>query len=142
MSCGSAAQTQTLDEGAVTLDVDRFEVAQHALAATDQEQQATAAVVVVRGVANPMMLAMCEHAAHFAQIAVDRANLPREEADAVLGAFRRFTTSVGSVITYGYDQAVADALYNIAGMRPGLLERLRDQEVNEALGHARGVLAR
>lgn len=99
-------------------------------------------VHVVRGVANPMMLAMCEHAAHFAQIAVDRANLPREEADAVLGAFRRFTTSVGSVITYGYDQAVADALYNIAGMRPGLLERLRDQEVNEALGHARGVLAR
>ncbi len=99
-------------------------------------------VHVVRGVANPMMLAMCEYAAEFAKTAVDRADLPRDEADALLGAFRRFTTSVGAVITYGYDQAVADALYNIAGMRRGLLERLRDQEVIEALGQARGVLAR
>ncbi|MDO5698583.1 MAG: protoglobin domain-containing protein [Dermatophilus congolensis] len=98
-------------------------------------------VHVVRGVANPMMLAMCEHAAHFADTAVARAGLPPEEADAVVDAFRRFTTSVGAVITYGYDQAVSDALFNIAGMRKGLLHRLRDQEVTEALTQARGALA-
>lgn len=98
-------------------------------------------VHVVRGVANPMMLAMCEHAARFADSAAARAGLPREEADQVTLAFRRFTTSVGSVITYGYDQAVADALFNIAGMRKSLLERLRNQEVEQALTEARQSLS-
>lgn len=99
-------------------------------------------VHVLRGVANPMMLAMCEHAARFTDGAVARAGLPGEEADAVVGAFRRFTTSVGAVITYGYDQAVSDALFNIAGMRQNLLIRLRDQEVTQALAQARSTLAR
>ncbi len=97
---------------------------------------------VVRGVANPMMLAMCEHAARFVDSATARAGLPRDESDRVTVAFRRFTTSVGSVITFGYDQAVTDALFNIAGMRKTLLERLRNQEVEEALVEARQMLSR
>lgn len=99
-------------------------------------------VHVTRGVSNPMMLAMCEYAAQFIDTAVAREGLPAEDADAVVAAFRRFTTSVGAVITHGYDQAVSTALFNIAGMRESLLNRLRDQEVSEALATARKTLGR
>src|SRR5689334_21636160 len=42
-----SAQTEALDQRAVTLDVDALEVAQEAATLSDQQQQAAAAVVVV-----------------------------------------------------------------------------------------------
>jgi len=42
-----AAQSETLDERAVTLDVDVLEVAQETAALSDEQQQATTRVVVV-----------------------------------------------------------------------------------------------
>lgn len=97
---------------------------------------------VVRRVNNPMMLAMCEHAAAFVNTEVARAGLPAEEADAVVAAFRRLTANVGAVISYGYDESVSAALFNIAGMRKELLQRLRDQEVQQALDQARETIER
>src|SRR5664280_512354 len=42
-----SAQTEALDQLAITSDVGGLEVAQHALATTDQQQQTAAAVVIV-----------------------------------------------------------------------------------------------
>lgn len=94
-------------------------------------------VHVIRRVSNPMMLSMVNYVR---QSVVDQSQAwPIDPADrhALAGAFGRLSAQVGAVITYSYDHAVVDALFNAAGMPPALLERLRDQEVSSTLSQAR-----
>lgn len=96
-------------------------------------------VHVIRRVSNPMMLSMVNYVR---QAVVDHAqSWPITDADrlALTDAFGRLGAQVAAVITYSYDHAVVDALFNVAGMPPTLLERLRDQEVASTLSHARNV---
>lgn len=88
-------------------------------------------VHVVRGVENPMMLAMASFVSEFVEKRTHEAKLP--EADPLTEAFYRLSMAVGAVITHGYDRYRALALYNVAGMEPALLERLTVEE-------ARGML--
>lgn len=88
-------------------------------------------VHVVRGVENPMMLAMASFVAEFVERKSHALGLP--EADPLSEAFYRLSMAVGAVITHGYDRYRAQALYNVAGMEPALLERLTVEE-------ARGML--
>ena len=120
-------------------------------------------VHVVRGVTNPMMLAMAdyivrftfEYLPHIAAAAAAStggagAAAPMEEALEVAAAnadvfelssaFFRLSATVGAVIAHGYDEAVVSAMYNVAGMQKSLLKRLRDQEVASALAAARAEL--
>ena len=78
-------------------------------------------VHVVRGVENPMMLAMSSFVAEFVDRRSHEARLP--EAGPLSEAFYRLSMAVGAVITYGFDRYQALALYNVAGMEPALLER-------------------
>ncbi|MEV0136500.1 protoglobin domain-containing protein [Dactylosporangium sp. NPDC050688] len=105
-------------------------------------------VHVVRGVSNPMMLAMTDY---FARFVIDR--LPKIAAEAAAAspdaaatnaevfelswAFSRLRATVGAVIAHGYDEAVVSAMYNVAGMQKSLLKRLCDQEAASALREAR-----
>ena len=75
-------------------------------------------VHVVRGVENPMMLAMVSFVTEFVERKSLEAGLP--EAEALSKAFHRLGMAV---ITHGYDRYQALALYNVAGMEPALLER-------------------
>ncbi|MET7401270.1 protoglobin domain-containing protein [Dactylosporangium sp. NPDC005572] len=114
-------------------------------------------VHVVRGVTNPMMLAMTDYIVlfvfeHLPALAAGTASVgnhsdsPLEAAQAsaevfeLSSAFFRLSATVGAVIAHGYDEAVASAMFNIAGMQKALLERLRDQEVSAALQAARKEL--
>lgn len=99
-------------------------------------------VHVVRGVTNPMMLAMTEFVVVTVDDAATAAGLDPAEVDRLATAFRRLTSTAGAIITYGYDQAIASALYNIAGMPDALLRRLRDQDLKEFLVTARGEVGR
>ncbi|MDO5053067.1 MAG: protoglobin domain-containing protein [Pseudoclavibacter sp.] len=99
-------------------------------------------VHVVRGVSNPMMISMADHASREVAAAARDSQLPPEEADRLSESCRRLLSTVSGVITYGYDRAVENALFEIAGMPPALLHRLRDQSVGESLEHARKDLAR
>lgn len=101
-------------------------------------------VHVARRVTNPMMLSMASFVGTF--VAEKAATLPveRAEADALVEAFRRLSTAVGLVITFGYDRAydraVLTALDELAGIPETLFRRLLDQEVSSALSDARGQL--
>ncbi len=97
---------------------------------------------VIRRVTNPMMLAMTQFVAGYLSRNADKLNLPDDEQAQLVDAFRRVAGMTGSVITWGYDHAVSAALFEVAGMPEALLARLRDAEVNEALGRARKELAR
>lgn len=99
-------------------------------------------VHVVRNVANPAMLAMTGFVVETISGCVRDSGLPPGEADAVAEAVRRLCSTVAAIITFGYDQAVVSALYTVAGMPEALLRRLRDQEVDAALTHARLSLQR
>ncbi len=99
-------------------------------------------VHVVRGVSNPMMLAMTDFVVGTVAAAAPASGLAPEETDRLTTAFRRLTSTAGAIITCGYDQAVASALFSIAGMPDALLRRLRDQEVKESLVTARREVAR
>ncbi|MCX7850790.1 protoglobin domain-containing protein [Thermus sp.] len=88
-------------------------------------------VHVVRGVENPMMLAMASFVADFVEGKTHTAGLP--EADPLTEAFYRLSMAVGAVITHGYDRYRALALYNVAGMEPALLERLTVEEAKGML---------
>jgi hypothetical protein len=94
-------------------------------------------VHVLRGVENPMMLAMADHVVGLVADAAAGAGLPSGETEHLVEAFRRLASAVRAIITCGYDQAVVGALYNVAGMPEGLVRRLRDQEVAAALATAR-----
>lgn len=95
-------------------------------------------VHVVRKVENPMMLAM---AAFTVQFVEDKAaQLTGSGAGDLLElveAFQRLTGTVGAVITYGYDQSRIQALFNVAGMEPALLERLTQQEAENFIKQVR-----
>jgi hypothetical protein len=95
-------------------------------------------VHVARGVTNSMMLAMTDITVSVVTRAVD--DDQRADLGGLPDAFRRLAATVGAIISYGYDQAVAAALFNIAGMPEALLRRLLDQEVREALPIARAEL--
>ncbi|APD10436.1 MULTISPECIES: protoglobin domain-containing protein [Thermus] len=88
-------------------------------------------VHVVRGVENPMMLAMASFVAAFVEHKTHEGGHP--EADPLTEAFYRLSMAVGAVITHGYDRYRALALYNVAGMEPALLERLTVEEAREML---------
>jgi len=88
-------------------------------------------VHVVRGVENPMMLAMASFVTEFVERKSLEAGL--SEAEALGKAFRRLNMAVGAVITLGFDRYQALALYNVAGMEPALLERLTAEEARRLL---------
>ena len=94
-------------------------------------------VHVIRGVSNPMMLAMAEFTVTFVAEQAAHAGMGTAEAERLVQAFRRLALTVGAIITCGYDEAVVSALYNVAGMPEALLRRLRNQEIAEALSIAR-----
>jgi hypothetical protein len=112
----------------------------------DEEYFAWMAMVglihVSRRVTNPMMLSMAAFVQSF--VAEKALTLPieRSEADALVEAFRRLSTAVGMVITFGYDRAydraVHTALDDLAGIPETLFKRLLDQEVRSAVADARG----
>lgn len=94
-------------------------------------------VHVLRGVQNPMMLAMTDYTVGVVAQRAGNAEIGQQEAERLIEAFRRLGSTVGAIITAGYDQAVVQALFNVAGMPEALLRRLRDQEVAAALQVAR-----
>ncbi|WP_217874511.1 protoglobin domain-containing protein [Gulosibacter sp. 10] len=98
-------------------------------------------VHVVRGVSNPMMIAMSQYLDRGVEDAAVGA-LPAEEAQRLTGAVRRLTATISAVVIHSYDLAIEHALYEVAGMPPALLHRLRDQEVSTSLQHARDALGR
>lgn len=99
-------------------------------------------VHVLRGVQNPMMLAMTDWTVGVLADNVAHAAIGQTDGERLVEAFRRLASTVGAIITLGYDQAVVDALYNVAGMPEALLRRLRDQEVASALERAREEIRR
>ncbi|MGF1651735.1 MAG: protoglobin domain-containing protein [Actinomycetales bacterium] len=94
-------------------------------------------VHVVRGVSNPMMLAMKDHVVDFVVDRTQEAGLHPEEADELAAAFGRLFSTIAVIIAFGYDRAVTDALYSVAGMPEALLTRLRTQEALASLARAR-----
>lgn len=99
-------------------------------------------VHVLRGVQNPMMLAMADYTVGVVADRLVDAAIGQADGERLVEAFRRLASTVGAIITSGYDQAVVDALYNVAGMPEALLRRLRDQEVSAALETAREEMRR
>lgn len=99
-------------------------------------------VHVLRGVQNPMMLAMADYTVGVVAGTVADGALGEVDGERLVEAFRRLASTVGSIITSGYDQAIVDALYNVAGMPENLLRRLRDQEIAESLDQARQEMRR
>jgi phytoene dehydrogenase-like protein len=98
-------------------------------------------VHVARGVSNPMMLSMASFVTSFVADKVAGMRLERGHAEALIEAFQRLSSTVGSVISFGYDRAydraVVMALNDLAGMPESLFQRLRHQEVVSALAKAR-----
>jgi hypothetical protein len=94
-------------------------------------------VHVVRGVSNPMMLAMKDHVVDFVVDRTQEAGLHPDEADELAGAFSRLFSTIAAIIALGYDRAVVGALYSVAGMPEALLTRLRTQEAAASLERAR-----
>jgi hypothetical protein len=111
----------------------------------DEEYFAWMAMVglvhVARGVSNPMMLSMSSFVTSFVADQVAGMPLERAQAEGLIEAFRRLSSTVGSVISFGYDRAydraVVTALSDLAGMPEALFQRLRHQEVMSALAEAR-----
>lgn len=95
-------------------------------------------VHVVCGVENPMMLAMTAFVVEFVKEKATRVTESgMTDALEVIEAFQRLAMTVGAVITYGYDAYREMALHNVAGMEPGLLRRLTQQEAESLLLQAR-----
>lgn len=86
-------------------------------------------VHVVRGVENPMMIAMAHHIASYVE-----EHQPNAELSA---AFTRLMETVSAVVVSGFDHAKAKALNEIVGMEPALLLRLSKQEAATMLERAR-----
>ena len=92
---------------------------------------------VVRGVDNPMMLAMSSFLTDFISEKVSQEpSIAPEEALKVVNAFRRFSSTISAIITYGYDSARVNALFDIIGMEESLLQRLTKQTVEKHLNQA------
>lgn len=90
-------------------------------------------VHVIREVSNPMMLAMAGFIRDLIKDQSAGLGLPAEERAALIDAFSRLTTTIGAIITYGYDQAASSALFDVAGMPEPLLHRLRNTEISKTL---------
>jgi hypothetical protein len=103
-------------------------------------------VHVARKVGNPMMLAMSGYVTTLVADRIATIEMNRSDAEHLVDAFRRLTSTVGSIIAYGYDRArdraVVTALDEVAGMPEALFARLRDAEVTSALTQARGESTR
>lgn len=109
-------------------------------------------VHVARGVENPAMLAMGDHIVErLAGVlddldAVVAAGIMPVEAERLLEAFRRLAMTIGAIITFGYtygnEEAVGAALYDIAGMPERLVERLREQQIARAVARGREQMHR
>jgi hypothetical protein len=95
---------------------------------------------VVRRVTNPMMLAMADYVADFVGANSDRLQLPEADRLRLVEGFDRVASMTRSVITYGYDHAMASALYERAGIPEALLVRLGDQTIRDALVDAKSEL--
>jgi len=92
---------------------------------------------VVRGVDNPMMLAMSSFLTDFISKKVSQEpSISAEEALRVVNAFRRFSSTISAIITFGYDSARVNALFDIIGMEESLLQRLTKQTVEKHLNEA------
>jgi hypothetical protein len=98
-------------------------------------------VHVHRRVSNAMMVSMAGFVCAFVTEKVATLNLNRSEADALIEAFARLTSTVSAVIGFGYDRAtnraVKTALDDLAGMPESLFDRLHSQEVAAALARAK-----
>lgn len=94
-------------------------------------------VHVIREVSNPMMLAMTEYVRTLVADQAGPVLVDPHERALLVDAFGRLASTVGAVITFAYDHAVASALFEVAGMPAALLRRLRNAEVAEALRQAR-----
>lgn len=111
----------------------------------DEEYFAWMALVglvhVSRGVGNPMMLSMASFVTSFVADKVAAMPLDRAHGEALIEAFQRLASTVGAVISFGYDRAydraVVTALNELAGIPESLFQRLRHQEVVSALTQAR-----
>ncbi len=81
-------------------------------------------VHVVRGVSNPMMLAMVGYLVNFvAEHAHDLPQGPRLTA-----AFVRLGATLGAIISYGYEAAWRKALENVVGIPEALAQRAALEE--------------
>lgn len=93
---------------------------------------------VVREVENPMMLAMTSFVVEFVKEKVSSGTaLGTNEALEVIEAMQRLMTSVGAVITFGYDAAREMAMHDASGMQPALLKRFTQQGAERLLLKAR-----
>jgi len=81
-------------------------------------------VHVVRQVSNPMMLAMLDYLVLF----VAEKFSGHENADKVVAAFVRLAATLGAIIAYGYEVAWQEALQNVVGMPPTLVQRMVHEE--------------
>ena len=103
-------------------------------------------VHIARKVGNPMMLSMSSYVTALVAARVGAVEMNRADAEHLVEAFRRLASTVGSIITFGYDRAynraVVTALDDLAGMPESLFDRLRDTEVRNALAEARSDNAR
>lgn len=95
---------------------------------------------VVRRVTNPMMLAMADYVADFVSTNSHRLQLPETDRLRLVEGFERVASMTRSIITYGYDHAMAAALYERAGIPEALLARLGDQTIRDALVDAKSEL--
>ena len=94
-------------------------------------------VHVVRGVTNPMMIAMLGYMVEF--VREKTLNLPDHEA--LVAAFTRLAATLGAIITYGYEMAWKKALENVVGIPPALAERAAHEEATRLFplrSHGRG----
>ena len=81
-------------------------------------------VHVVRQVSNPMMLAMLDYMVLF----IMKKFAGHENAAAVTEAFIRLAATLGAIIAYGYEVAWQEALQNVVGMPPALVQRMVYEE--------------
>jgi len=81
-------------------------------------------VHVVRGVTNPMMLAMLGFMVEF----VRENTRPLPDHEALVSAFTRLAATMGAIIAYGYEVAWQKALENVIGIPPALTERTVHEE--------------
>ncbi|MDO5500518.1 MAG: protoglobin domain-containing protein [Propionibacteriaceae bacterium] len=95
-------------------------------------------VHVDRNDVNTKMLSMKEIFVRFEGRRVRELIVDEAEAGRLVEALRRLTSTAGAIITHSFDVAVRSSLFEVAGIPQALLERMRDQEVNQAIVAARG----
>jgi len=87
-----------------------------------------------------MMLAMSSFLTDFVEAKAEGVDMDAETKVKLIDAFRRFSSTISAIITYGYDSARVTALYDIAGMPESLLQRLTKQTVEGHLNKAGYVM--